>query len=173
MLDHDAFVRACCGPVEEKRIGWDRLVSAADRYDEYLEHPADEPRFAGRIAEYPGGWPAFWRDFRATLTAYVRDTADLSWASGPGPAEYIAEQVHSMLRRKVRAAAEKVAAQAGVSERNMSHWLVKAKGFPWRRDCTFEQLRDLLSFLERPEAVGEARTAPNYPDRTRPSEGNR
>lgn len=57
-----------------------------------------------------------------------------------------------------------VAEAAGVTTRNLAHWLVKEKGFPWRDDCTWDDLRRMLTFLELPGTAAEASFAPDYPN---------
>ena len=130
-----------------------------------VEHPEDEPRFALAYDDYPGGESAYWRDFKAATRLYYKALGD-DWDRSPE--QYAEEQACYMLRRRVHDVAQEFARTAGIAHRNLSHWLVKVKGYPWRGDCDFDQLRSMLRLLEDPAAIEEARKAPNYPDLTSP-----
>lgn len=139
-----------------------------DDWDDYVPTPPlDEARFDLDYTQYPGGESAYWRDFKAASKTYFHRLGHGDCDS-PEAQQYAEEQARYALKARVNDVAQRVADAAEVSHRNFSHWLVKAKGFPWRNDCDFDQLRELLTFLEQSATVEEARQAPNYPDRTSP-----
>lgn len=133
-----------------------------DEWDE-PPHPSDEDRFAVRYDEYPGGQDAYWGDFKTTAFRFY--TAVLADIDDDHSAEsYAEEQVYYALKRKVHDVAQRVAEKSNISYRNLCHWLVKEKGFPWRNDADFTQLQALLEYLEDPRTICGAREAPNYPN---------
>src|SRR5207249_2211381 len=52
-------------------------------------------------------------------------------------------EAYYRLRSRVDKASKAMADAAGVNHRTFSLWLVRVKGFPWRRDCTIDDLRRL------------------------------
>lgn len=74
------------------------------------------------------------------------------------------------LKRRVFDVSVVVGLLAGVTRRNLAHWLVKDRGFPWRNDCSVDDLNRLLAFLLYPDIVCLAESAPDYPMRGRPDD---
>lgn len=133
-----------------------------DEWDE-PPHPREEDRFAVRYEEYPGGQNAYWSDFRTAACRFY--TACLDDMDDHHSAEsYAEEQVHYALKRRVHDTAQSVAKKSNISYRNLCHWLVKEKGFPWRNDADLTQLQALLEYLEDPCIINEAQQAPDYPN---------
>ena len=142
-------------------------------------HPSRELRFLVRYDEYPGGPVAYWRDYRAALAAYFEyQAAHRRWDADEGeadsddeltetPQQKVDRYAYYGLKRRVFDVSVVVAALAGITRRNLAHWLVKARGFPWRADCSVDELNSLLDFLLDPATVALARAAPDYPPHVR------
>lgn len=131
-------------------------------WDDGPAHPREDEHFEAAYAEYPGGEDAYWRDFRAAATAYFQHNREDF--EGEDEATFANTQAYYALKRRVFDMSTTVAEAAGLTTRTMAHWLVKEKGFPWREDCTWDDLRRLLVLLEQPGIVEEARSAPDYLD---------
>jgi hypothetical protein len=126
-----------------------------------------------RYDEYPGGPVAYWRDYRTALAAHFEyQAAHQPWDADDGPADSDDEETpqqkvdryaYYALKRRVFDVSVVVAALAGTTRRNLAHWLVKSRGFPWRANCSVDDLNRLLTFLLDPATVALARTAPAYP----------
>jgi hypothetical protein len=130
---------------------------------EVCDHPRDDPHFAGGFDEFPGGWPGWRRAFKRAAAEYVQLMPDWHYLYGQPPGHYAHQQLYYMVKSRVNAAAHRVADEAGVEHRDLSLWLVKQHGFPWRQACTMRDLLRLLDFLCLPGTVEAARSAPKYP----------
>jgi hypothetical protein len=136
-----------------------------DDWNEGPPHPKEMSKFQVAYPDYPGGEEAYWQDFKAAAKEWNRqhefdDVENLD--------EWAEWQAYYSLRRRVQDACEHLADAARIDRRNLSHWLVKAKGFPWRDDCDFGELRRLLDFVQDPATVTEAQRAPEYPNMSSP-----
>lgn len=157
--------------------------STADTEEDWYSgppRPSRELRFLVRYDEYPGGPVAYWRDYRAALATYFEYQAvHHPWAANDGDAdsddeltetpqqEEVDRYAYYALKRRVFDVSVVVAALARITRRNLAHWLVKSRGFPWRADCSVEDLNRLLTFLLDPATVTLARAAPDYPPHVR------
>jgi hypothetical protein len=137
--------------------------------------PSRELRFLVRYDEYPGGPLAYWRDYRAALALYFEyQPAHHRWGADEGeagsddevtetPQQKVDRYAYYALKRRVFDVSVVVAALAGITRRNLAHWLVKSRGFPWRGNCSVDDLNRLLAFLHDPATVTLARAVPDYP----------
>jgi hypothetical protein len=129
-------------------------------------HPRDDPRFDVAFNEFPGGWPGWRRAFKRVAAEYVQLMPDWHYLYGEPPGHYAHQQLYFAVKSRVNAAAHRVADEAGVEHRDLSLWLVKQHGFPWRRECRMQDLLRLLEFLCSPETVDAARSVAQYPNRS-------
>jgi hypothetical protein len=143
-----------------------------------VPHPRDDPRFEVEFNDFPGGWPRWRRMFKQAAVAYYRSHVE-PFMSEDEDAEvqlslghYAHQQLYYEVKSRVNAAAHGVADQAGVTHRNLSLWLVKERGFPWRQDCAVPDLLRLLAFLQDTDTVVAARAAPDYPEKLAPPLGH-
>src|SRR5919106_3893598 len=127
------------------------------------EHPRVDPRFAVEFDEFPGGWPGWRRAFKRAAVEHVTSLPELDYRSQDAPGHYAHQQLYYAVKSRVNAAAHRVAEVAEVEHRNFSLWLVKQRGFPWRQDCSIDDLLRLLEFLRAPETIEAARSVPHYP----------
>jgi hypothetical protein len=125
-------------------------------------HPRDDPCFAVAFDEFPGGWPGWRRAFKRAAVEYLESLPDWHYLCGEPPGHYAHRQLYYAVKSRVNAAAHRVADEAGVDHRDLSHWLVKQHGFPWRRDCALSDMLRLLDFLRSPGVVDAARSVPRY-----------
>jgi hypothetical protein len=159
----------------------------ADTGDDWYSgppRPSRELRFLVRYDEYPGGPVAYSRDYRAALAAYFEyQAAHHPWDADEGeadsddeltetPQQKVDRYAYYALKRRVFDMSVVVAALAGITRRNLAHWLVKSRGFPWRADCSVDDLNMLLAFLLDPATVALARGAPDYPEHVRYGDEN-
>jgi hypothetical protein len=150
----------------------------ADTEDDWYPgppHPSRELRFLVRYDEYPGGPDAYWGDYRAALAVYDKHwdarkpldadegEADSDDELAETPQQKVDRYAYYGLTRRVFDVSVVVAALAGITRRNLAHWLVKSRGFPWRADCSVDDLNRLLAFLLDPATIALARAAPDYP----------
>ncbi len=154
-------------------------VDTANDWNSGPPRPSRELRFLVRYDEYPGGPVAYWRDYRTALAAYFeyqdahrpRDTdegeADSDDELTETPQQRVDRYAYYGLKRRVFDVSVVVAALAEITRRNLAHWLVKSSGFPWRADCSVDDLNRLLAFLLDPATVALARAAPDYPEHVR------
>jgi hypothetical protein len=112
----------------------------ADTGDDWYSGPPRPPRelrFLVRYDEYPGGPDAYWRDYRAALAAYDKhwdahkpldadeDKADSDDELAETPQQKVDRYAYYALKRRVFDVSVVVAALAGITRRNLAHWLVK------------------------------------------------
>jgi hypothetical protein len=115
------------------------------RFGGEICHSREDPRFTVAFDEFPGVWPGWRRAFTRAAAEYVQLMPDWHYLCGEPPGRYAHQQLYYAVKSRVNAAAHRVADEAGVEHRDLSLWLVKQHGFPWRRDCTMPDLLRLLS----------------------------
>lgn len=128
------------------------------------DHPREAPRFACRPRRYPGGLARYVADFRAAMIGYYRTTFPVYRHIIPpedhmSEGEYVAQEIDAQLRRKIRQRTTAINALTGIESRDLSVWLVKQRGFPWRDDCEHDDLVALCRFVDDPATPGLARIA--------------
>ncbi|MHA6623626.1 hypothetical protein [Pseudonocardia sp. DLS-67] len=123
--------------------------------------PDDDPRFACSPDDYPQGPEVYWEHFDEAMTRFHREQRRI--AIGLTDEQMREREAYYRLRPRVDKASKAMADAAGVDHRTFSLWLVRVKGFPWRRDCTMDDLRRLYVYLVDARNVEEARGVPTAP----------
>jgi hypothetical protein len=138
-----------------------------DDFADLTPHPKELAEFA-RQPISPGELDVHMVSYRAAMTSYYQATFPVYSRVIPvedhmTEDEYVVSEVLKHLRRKVGAATEHMATSAGIHGRDLSHWLVEQNGFPWRDNCTYEDLIGLYGFAIDPANIEAARGAPAVP----------
>ncbi|MDN5855426.1 MAG: hypothetical protein L0K86_21790 [Actinomycetia bacterium] len=132
------------------------------------EHPREDPALHVPFHDIPGGWPCWRRAFKKSAATFydccLANDPDYHGASYKTAGHYAHTQLYYEVKRRVNVAARALAERVGVSHRNLSIWLVKEHNYPWRQDCSIDDLRDLLDFLSGPKIDEMAAKVPEYPE---------
>jgi len=84
--------------------------------------------------------------------------------------EMCQREAYYRLKKEVHILATDVAKSVTLDTRSYSLWLVQVKGFPWRNQCKWKDLKKLKRYLMSPEAREEAAaTTAGPPPRRRPA----
>ena len=85
----------------------------------------------------------------------------LKWVS-PKP-KCIKREAYYKLKKEVHLLTTEVARSVVLDTRSYSLWLVQVKGFPWRDQCKWKDLKKLKRYLMSPEAREEAASITQAP----------
>ena len=124
-----------------------------DELEHLPPHPRELPTFDCRPSAHPAGLTGYLGDFRAAMVPYYRTTFPVYAQIIPADDhmtedDYVDERVKLQLRRHVHEAAQVFAERAGVNHRDLSHWLVKSRGYTWRDQCSTEDRQRLFQFCD-------------------------
>ena len=84
-------------------------------------------------------------------------------AMGLTETEMCQREAYFRLKKEVHILSTEVAQSVILDSRSYSLWLVKVKGFPWRDECKWKDLKRLKRYLMSPEAREEAASITQAP----------
>lgn len=133
----------------------DVLQDGSVRREDFPPHPEKGRWFKVVPSDYPGGEAAYWRDYDAASEWRTREEFCLEM--GLTDAEYVERERYYALKKEINALAVELAQQTGQETRHVNSWLVHEHGFPWRNECStddLERMREFLNeWLRRDESV--------------------